>query len=271
MSEEITVMEQETLPLMDMISQESKDTENAKKEEPISKEERNAHVGEETVEEFSYEGFEVVREEFFAHLFEPSVTLNNEKVYVNVACLRKLPDVEYVQFLVNPEKKKLAVRPCTEDTKDSLRWATGESSAKRKPRQITCKIFYAKVLRLMGWSANYKYQVLGKLIRTATDQVFVFDLNDAKTYRKKKAGEEVNTREALFPESWKNQFGVPATEHQDTVQISIFNEYTVFCIERDEEEKGGRPHEDDADSDIAGSEEEQDPDTQADVTELGET
>ncbi len=44
-----------------------------------------------------------------------------------------------------------------------------------KAKQITCRIFFAKVLRLMGWSANYKYKVLGKLIRTDTDQIFVFD------------------------------------------------------------------------------------------------
>ena len=38
------------------------------------------------------------------------MTFNDEKVAVNVACLRKLPEVEYVQFLVNPREKKLAVK-----------------------------------------------------------------------------------------------------------------------------------------------------------------
>ena len=60
---------------------------------------------------FSYDGYQVVRGEFFAHLFEPSVTLNNEKVSVNAACIRKLPQTDYVQFLVNPTEKKLAVKP----------------------------------------------------------------------------------------------------------------------------------------------------------------
>ena len=56
---------------------------------------------------FSYDGYQVVRGEFFAHLFEPSVTLNNEKVSVNAACIRRLPQTDYVQFLVNPKEKKL--------------------------------------------------------------------------------------------------------------------------------------------------------------------
>ena len=33
---------------------------------------------------FDFDGFQVVRREFFAHTFEPAVTFNNYKFYVNV-------------------------------------------------------------------------------------------------------------------------------------------------------------------------------------------
>ena len=46
---------------------------------------------------FSYDGYQVVRGEFFAHIYEPSFTFNNYKVSVNTACIKKLPDVEYVK------------------------------------------------------------------------------------------------------------------------------------------------------------------------------
>ena len=176
MSDEIQVINQETLPLSEMTPTE---TEHDKGKEV------SPDKAQEAKEEFSLDGYQVVRGEFFAHLFEPSVTFNDEKVAVNVACLRKLPEVEYVQFLVNPGEKKLAVKPCTEDTKDSFRWASGDEPGKRKPKHITCRIFYAKVLNLMGWSPDYRYKILGKLIRTATDQIFVFDLSCAETYKKK--------------------------------------------------------------------------------------
>ena len=52
-------------------------------------------------ESFDFEGFQVVRREFFAHQSEPSVTFNNCKFYVNSACLTKFPTVQYVQVLVN--------------------------------------------------------------------------------------------------------------------------------------------------------------------------
>ncbi len=60
---------------------------------------------------FSYDGYQVVRGEFFAHIYEPSITFNRCKVSLNTACIRKLPNVDYVQILVNPDTLKLAVRP----------------------------------------------------------------------------------------------------------------------------------------------------------------
>ena len=184
--------------------------------------------------DFSYDGYQVVRAEFFAHLYEPSVTLNRETVSVNAACLRKLPDFEYVQFLVNPGEKKLAVKPCSEDMKDSFRWCTGDGK-KRKPKKITCKIFFAKVMSLMDWDPRYRYKILGKLIRAQDDSLFVFDLSSAEAYHNRIKGEPDPSRSPHYPEERKNQFGIPATEHQDIQQISIFDDYTVFRIERSEE------------------------------------
>ena len=188
--------------------------------------------------EFSYDGYQVVREEFFAHLFEPSVTFNSEKVSVNTACIRKLPHTEYVQFLVNPTEKKLAVKPCSEDTKDSLRWATSQADGKRHPKSITCRIFFAKVMKLMGWDPCCRYQILGKPVRSNGETIFVFDLTSAKTYQKKNANGENTSQKALYPEDWIDQFGLPAHEHQDRVLINIFDDYAVFKIDREEEAKG---------------------------------
>ena len=188
---------------------------------------------------FSYDGYQVVRGEFFAHLFEPSVTLSREKVSVNTACLRKLPDTDYVQFLVNPNERKLAIKPCEEDMKDSFRWSSGDGK-KRKPKSITCRIFFAKVMNLMGWDPQYRYKILGKLIRAKKELLFVFDLSSAEVYGIRSNGEKSASRTPIYPEAWKNQFGVPFNEHQDTVQVSIFEDYAVFKINRDDETKGKR-------------------------------
>lgn len=80
--------------------------------------------------DFDFEGFQVVRREFFAHLHEPSVTFNNYKFYVNCACLNKFPEASFVQVLVNQETKIMALRPCVENARDSFAWC-GISKKKR--------------------------------------------------------------------------------------------------------------------------------------------
>ena len=70
--------------------------------------------------DFNYDGFQVVRREFFAHTFEPSITLNNYKVYVNAACLNRFPEIEHVQLLINSETNIMALRPCAETDRDSF-------------------------------------------------------------------------------------------------------------------------------------------------------
>ena len=167
---------------------------------------------------FSYEGYQVVRGEFFAHTYEPSFTFNANKVSVNTACIKKLPKTDFVQILVNP------------DEKDSFRWCS--ATKKRSPRQITCRIFFAKVITLMGWNSSYRYKLLGKLIRSDNELLFVFDLTTPEIYVRtaKDDGKIKTSRTPTYPAEWQNQFGVPIEEHQSNLQINMFDGYAVFGI-----------------------------------------
>ncbi len=189
---------------------------------------------------FSYQGYQVVRGEFFAHLNEPSVCFNQNKVYVNVGCLKRLPDVDYVQILVNSEEKKLVIRPAGEDEKDAFLWCMVKKNS-RKPKQITCRVFFAKIVNLMSWNPDYRYKLLGKVIRSGDEKLVVFDLTATETYvRKVKEGEKPKTaRKPVFPAEWENQFGLPVEEHRKQLQVNIFKGYTVFGIQ----EKQVKPEE----------------------------
>lgn len=180
---------------------------------------------------FSYDGYQVVRGEFFAHVYEPSITFNNCRVSLNSACLIRLPDINYVQILVNPEEKKLAVRPSSDDEKDSFLWCTTKGT-KRKPKQITCRMFFAKVIQLMDWNPDYRYKLLGKLIRSGNEHLFIFDLTATEIYQRLLSdGEKPKTsRTPVFPAEWQNQFGLPVEEHRRMLQVNIFEGYTIFGI-----------------------------------------
>lgn len=181
-------------------------------------------------ESFSYDGYQVVRGEFFAHTFEPSITFSDSRVYVNTACLNRMPTVEYIQILINQQTKKLVVRPCKEDEKDSFRWCS--NTGKRRPKQITCRIFYAKLAEMMQWNPTYRYKLLGKLIITNSEQLYIFDLTATEVYQRIRQDVEKtrNSRTPMFPSEWQNQFGLPVEEHRKQLQINIFDGYTVFGI-----------------------------------------
>lgn len=179
--------------------------------------------------DFSYDGFQVVRREFFAHIFEPSITFNNCMVGFNTACINKLSNVEYVQFLVNPEKQLLAVRPCVEEDRDSFLWCSVKGN-KRKPRQSTCKMFFAKIVSLMGWNPDYRYKLIGKVIRANDEYLIVFDLTSTEVYSRIVTDDQkVKTSKVpVFPQEWQNQFGLPFEEHRRSLQVNIFDGYAVY-------------------------------------------
>ena len=179
--------------------------------------------------DFSYDGFQVVRREFFAHIFEPSITFNNCKVGFNTACINKLANVEYVQFLVNPDKQMLAVRHCSEEDRDSFLWCSVKGN-KRKPRQSTCKMFFAKIVALMGWNPDYRYKLIGKVIRSNDEYLIVFDLTSTEVYKRTiTEDQKVKTSKVpVFPQEWQNQFGLPFEEHRKSLQVNIFDGYAVY-------------------------------------------
>ena len=184
-------------------------------------------------ETFTYQGYQVVRGEFFAHINEPSITFNNSKVSLNTACVNKLPDIDYVQILVNPEEMKLAVRPCGEDAKDSFLWCgINRKNGRKKPRQITCRMFFAKIVQLMEWNPDHRYKIMGKLIESNDDYLFIFDLKATEVYQRiSPDGEKPrSSRTPVFPSEWQDQFGLPVEEHRKSLQINIFNGYAVFGI-----------------------------------------
>ena len=55
----------------------------------------------ELAQDFSYDGYQVVRRELFAHLREPAVVIRRDSVTFNTACIAGLEDAVYIQILVN--------------------------------------------------------------------------------------------------------------------------------------------------------------------------
>lgn len=48
-------------------------------------------------------GFQVTKAELFAHTREPAVTVWENRIKFNMACLRRFPGVTHIQLLIHPE------------------------------------------------------------------------------------------------------------------------------------------------------------------------
>lgn len=215
----------------------------------------------ELAEDFSYDGYQVVRRELFAHLREPAVVIRRDSVTFNTACIAGLEDAVYIQILVNQDSKRMVVRKCEENDKDALRWCVAKPD-KRKSRKMTNKIFSAMMYEMMGWNLDCRYKILGHTITFEDETIYVFDLMeteiflDIKGKRAKKDTESQFTTEKansieetasnstdnersveeikrknripFYPKEWKDSFGLPVEEHRKALEINMLDGYAEF-------------------------------------------
>ena len=215
----------------------------------------------ELAEDFSYEGYQVVRRELFAHLREPAVVIRRDSVTFNTACIAGLEDAVYIQILVNQDSKRMVVRKCEENDKDALRWCVAKPD-KRKSRKMTNRIFSAMMYEMMGWNLDCRYKILGHKITFEDETIYVFDLMeteiflDIKGKRAKKdtesqttienannieetassdtdterSAEEIKRKNRIpfYPKEWKDSFGLPVEEHRKALEINMLDGYAEF-------------------------------------------
>ena len=164
-------------------------------------------------------GYQVTKAELFAHSREPAITLWDNKVKFNMACLRRFPGVTHIQLLIHPDQKRLIIRPCEADTPDSLRWAKGGGAKELSNRDLQCKVFAAKVFDLMGWDQQYRYKILGKPATCDGEVLFLFRLSDFELFVGGKR------KGSYLPKEWRDYFGTPVEEHEESYKIDLADGY----------------------------------------------
>ena len=164
-------------------------------------------------------GYQVTKAELFSHTREPAITIWRNRLKFSMACLRRFPGTTHIQVLINPDEKRMIIRPCLPDTPDCLRWARGGGEKEVKTREMMCKFFGAKLFDLMGWDGKYRYRILGKPASCDNELLFLFNLNDFELFVSGKR------RGSYLPEEWRDYFGAPAEEHADAYKVNLAEGY----------------------------------------------
>lgn len=202
--------------------------------------ERDAKA-EELESTFSYDGYQVVRKELFAHLRDPAIVIRKDSITFNTACISGLEDVVYVHVMFNSDLKRIVVRGCDENDKDALRWCIAKPD-KRKSRKMSCKPFSELVYNEMGWDSDCRYKILGYRINFEGETLYVFDLLVPEIFhegQKRKKGESapqseetkpVNTRKGFYPDDIAGTFGVPVEKHLKESEVKQIDGYVSMSI-----------------------------------------
>ena len=181
---------------------------------------------------FNLSGYQVVRSQFMAARSDfPSMTIGNSRISFNMVCMRKFFAVPYVQLLLHPTQRKIALRPCNEGDVHSIRWRPN-SKRTLYSKSISCPHFCNALFQIMGWDPDYLYRVRGTWASKDSDQIIVFSLTNAMpvTYLEKEDG--ISTRKhryELCPEEWSNSFGeefYDFTLQNSFYYIAPFEEWT---------------------------------------------
>ena len=181
--------------------------------------ERDARA-EELQSAFSYDGYQVVRKELFAHLRDPAIVIRKDSITFNTACITGLEDVVYVHVMFNNDLKRIVVRGCDENDKDALRWCIAKPD-KRKSRKMTCKPFAELVYKEMDWDSECRYKVLGYRI--------TFEGETAEQPADQET-KPVDTRKGFYPDDIAGTFGVPVEEHLRESEVRQMDGYVSMGV-----------------------------------------
>ena len=165
-------------------------------------------------------GYQVTKAELFSHIAEPAITIWENRIKFNMACLRRFPGVTHIQILIHPGQKRLIIRPCHPDAPDSLRWAGGGGEKELSNRDLLCKIFAEKVFDLMGWDKQYRYKMMGKPATCDGEILFLFKLTDFELFL---SGSK--KKHSYLPGDWRDYFGIPVEQHEESYKIDLADGY----------------------------------------------
>ena len=175
---------------------------------------------EEAEELVNLAGYQVTKAELFAHTREPAITIWDSRIKFNMACLRRFsgsnthPDS-------NSSRAETAyhppLRPGCPRTPSAGPEAAGE-------KELSIEIFCAKSLRqksfdLMGWNPQYRYKMMGKPAVCDSEMLYLFKLTDFELFVNRKKSK------SYLPEDWRNYFGTPVDEHEDSYKINLADGY----------------------------------------------
>lgn len=172
-------------------------------------------------------GYEIVRAQFFSTLSNPAMTISNGKMRFNTACLKKFGDEEYVELLLNTVERCIAIRPCSKDNPNAVRWGRLKDT-RWSVSAISCRGLAKTLFDIMEWEEDTRYRFRGEYVGAGENKMLLFQLDEPEMIKTEEItlppqepeqdGTEEEKEEIVikkkmmvFPAAWADSFGRPIT------------------------------------------------------------
>lgn len=127
---------------------------------------------------FDFRGYEVVDFKLFDDHQVPAVVFRKDSIQFNLSCIRKMGCDNYIEMLVHPVLKKIAIRPAAKDNRNRIQWASG-TNTNRSSRCFACMAYIKTLYQIFGWDPDFKYKLYGVIYHDGSDSACVFSDTNA--------------------------------------------------------------------------------------------
>lgn len=190
-------------------------------------------VRQETNRELEYEnfdGYEMPPRTQFSMLKKPAVSIKYGKLTFNMAAIRLFDGIKNVLPMVNRQKKRLAIVPCTEEESASVEWARTKGDTWVN-KQVTSLDFVETIFQIMDWNRECRYKVLGRLVNSDRGLILVFDLEEFIMFEPNKeeyvdptTGEVKKRQVKYYPDFYKDRIGRYYNDYIVMRQMNLFED-----------------------------------------------
>lgn len=196
------------------------------KEEIMEPDEYSVEVSE---GDFDLRGFEIVRSEMFDGKLQPWANFRDNSIKFGCSVVRKFGDKNYVELLINPLKRKFAIRTTDRSNRNGVVISKKEKGM-WVPREFAITAFGDTLFSLFDWKTDYRYRALGHSFENGDELVYIFDVADAEAFvrpylipngetnvEEQKVETARNKSVLAIPELWLSTFGKQFYVHEQTL------------------------------------------------------
>lgn len=131
--------------------------------------------------DFDFREFQVVDFKLFDDQCVPAIMVDKNTVKFNQSCIREMSCGNYVELLVHPLNKQLAIRPTEKANRYGIPWAKGDAGSQAN-RGVGCAAFGGVMAGLLGYEDYEKYKIYGRIYRDSNTAVCIFTKYDSCVY-----------------------------------------------------------------------------------------